>query len=49
MLDESVRQRVIAEVSASLDHAGFIVSGVVQSPIKGPEGNIEYIVRAVLR
>lgn len=49
VLDESVRQRVIAEVSASLDHAGFIVSGVVQSPIKGPEGNIEYIVRAVLR
>lgn len=47
--DESVRQRVVCEVTDALDKAGFEVTGVVQSPIKGPEGNIEYIVRAVLR
>lgn len=46
VVDEAVRQRVISEVTSALEDAGFMVKGVVQSPIKGPEGNIEYLVKA---
>ena len=35
------------EVRAALVAAGFGVAGVVESPITGPEGNVEYLVRAV--
>ena len=34
---------------AALEAEGFSVSGVVESPITGPEGNVEYLVRAVYR
>ncbi len=44
--DPAVRARVIEEVSSALDSAGFHVEGVVESPIKGPEGNVEYLVKA---
>lgn len=44
--DEAVRQRVVAEVEEALGAAGFTPTGVVESPIKGPAGNIEYLVRA---
>lgn len=47
--DESVRERVVAEVREALAAAGFDPAGVVESPITGPEGNIEYLVRAVYR
>ncbi len=43
----AVRERVVEEVSEALAAAGFAVSGVVTSPITGPEGNVEYLVRAV--
>jgi len=43
---EEVRQRTISEVRTALELSGFCVTGVVESPIKGPEGNIEYLVRA---
>ena len=45
--DPAVRQRVIEEVSDALAAVGFAIDGVVESSIKGPEGNIEYLVRAV--
>ncbi len=45
--DPQVRQRTVEEVSAALSAAGFDVTGVVESPITGPEGNVEYLVRAV--
>lgn len=47
--DEAVRLRTVEEVSAALDSAGFDVTGTVESPITGPEGNVEYLVRAVFR
>ena len=47
--DESVRQRVIGEVEQALRDAGFQVTGVVESAITGAKGNVEYLVRAVLR
>ncbi len=46
--DQAVRDRVVNEVIEALVDAGFVVDGVVESPIKGPEGNIEYLVRAHL-
>lgn len=46
--DQIVRDRVIEEVREALMVAGFMVDGVVESPIKGPEGNIEYLIRAHL-
>lgn len=44
--DESVRQRTVDEVTAALAQENFTVTGVIESPIKGPEGNVEYLVRA---
>lgn len=44
---EAVRQRTVQEVHDALEAAGFACSGVIESPIKGPEGNVEYLVRAV--
>ncbi|MGI6045905.1 MAG: TlyA family RNA methyltransferase [Eggerthellaceae bacterium] len=41
-----VRMRTVAEVEQALTDAGFQVSGVVESPLHGPEGNVEYLVRA---
>ncbi len=45
--DEAVRARTIEEVRCSLEDTGFAVDGVVESSLRGPEGNIEYLIRAV--
>lgn len=45
--DEAVRLRTIDEVKAALEGEGFQIDGVVESAIKGPKGNVEYLVRAV--
>ena len=45
--DEAVRLRTVDEVREALDASGFSVTGTVESPITGPEGNVEYLVRAV--
>ena len=45
--DEAVRARVVTEVEAALEAVGFSIQGVVESPIKGAEGNIEYLVCAL--
>lgn len=47
VVDAAVRERVIAEVEEALTEAGFRVEGVIESPIKGTSGNIEYLVNAV--
>ena len=47
--DEAVRRRTVEEVGAALADAGFGVTGTIESPITGPEGNVEYLVRAVYR
>lgn len=44
--DPALHQRVCDEVCAWLDAAGWRVRGLVESPIKGPEGNIEFLVWA---
>lgn len=46
--DEAVRLRTVAEVEEALELSGFDVQGFIESPVKGPAGNIEYLVSAVL-
>ncbi len=45
--DAAVQKRVVREVQAALEQVGFQPTGVVESPIEGPEGNREYLVRAL--
>jgi 23S rRNA (cytidine1920-2'-O)/16S rRNA (cytidine1409-2'-O)-methyltransferase len=44
--DTYVRARVCNEVAAWLTAQGWHVLGVVESPITGPEGNVEYLIAA---
>ncbi len=41
--DSAVHERVIREILDFAPQAGFTVEGLDYSPIKGPEGNIEYL------
>lgn len=45
--DPTVHRRVLEEVLAAAAEAGFVVAGLMPSPIKGPAGNIEFL--ALLR
>lgn len=42
--DPSVHEEVIGKVMLYADLVGFAVKGLTYSPIKGPEGNIEYLI-----
>ena len=45
--DPEIHARVVTEVEAWLDaQPGWTVSGVTQSPITGPEGNVEFLIGA---
>lgn len=44
--DAAVHERVCREVEAWLTHIGWVVLGIVQSPITGPEGNVEFLIAA---
>ena len=44
--DPALHARVCSEVRAWLDELGFEVQGIVESPITGPEGNIEFLISA---
>jgi 23S rRNA (cytidine1920-2'-O)/16S rRNA (cytidine1409-2'-O)-methyltransferase len=44
--EAAVHERVCAEVVDWLQSAGWTVQGLTQSPITGPEGNIEFLVAA---
>ena len=46
VVDAAVRERVVREVEEALTEVGFHVEGVIESPIKGTSGNIEYLVHA---
>ena len=41
--DRAVHERVIREILDFASDIGFSVQGLDYSPIRGPEGNIEYI------
>lgn len=42
--EPSVHEEVIVKVMLYADLVGFAVKGITYSPIKGPEGNIEYLI-----
>jgi len=42
---ETARDRIAAFIAAQ----GFEVKGVMQSPITGQDGNVEYLLHALLR
>ena len=44
--DPAVHARVCAEVRDWLEQGGWRVDGIVESPITGPEGNVEFLVAA---
>ena len=46
--DPAVHARVCDEVRAWLDGQGWRVAGMTQSPITGPEGNVEFLIGAEL-
>ena len=41
--DRAVHERVLREMSAFFPAAGYTLAGLDYSPIRGPEGNIEYL------
>lgn len=47
--DEAVRARTVEEVRCALEREGFEATGTIESPIKGAEGNVEYLVRAIFQ
>ena len=44
--DPALHARVCTEVQAWLEGLGWAVQGVVESPITGPEGNVEFLIAA---
>ena len=45
--DPALHQRVCAEVSQWVEAQGFAIQGIVESPITGPEGNVEFLISAM--
>jgi 23S rRNA (cytidine1920-2'-O)/16S rRNA (cytidine1409-2'-O)-methyltransferase len=45
--DPAVHARVCDEVAAWLVGQGWRVAGIVESPITGPEGNVEFLIAAI--
>ena len=41
--DPAQHQRVIAEVNQAAESIGLIVDGLIESPIKGADGNVEFL------
>jgi 23S rRNA (cytidine1920-2'-O)/16S rRNA (cytidine1409-2'-O)-methyltransferase len=44
--DPALHQEVCERIAAWLTSKGWAVAGIVESPIRGPEGNIEFLVHA---
>ncbi len=45
--DENVRRMVVDKIQAFAEEKGFRVIGTIPSPIKGPKGNIEFLMYAI--
>ncbi len=45
--DPALHERVCGEVRAWLEGEGWVVQGIVESPITGPEGNVEFLISAL--
>lgn len=42
--DENIRNKVVNTISSYLSKRNFSIKQIIQSPIKGKEGNIEYLI-----
>jgi len=47
--DEELRTAVVEKVKTFIQQAGLHVVGLIQSPITGQDGNVEYLIHAVRR
>ena len=45
--DPAIHARVCEEVRHWIEGKGWRVAGIVQSPITGPEGNVEFLIAAL--
>jgi 23S rRNA (cytidine1920-2'-O)/16S rRNA (cytidine1409-2'-O)-methyltransferase len=45
--DPAIHARVCADVASWFEAEGWRVEGIVESPITGPEGNVEFLIAAV--
>ena len=45
--DPALHERVCKEVHTWVEAQGFSVQGIVESPITGPEGNVEFLISAL--
>lgn len=45
--NEALRDKVVADISTFITNQNWQVLGVTQSPITGPDGNVEYLIAAV--
>lgn len=45
--DPALHERVCEDVRGWLESEGWQVEGIVESPIKGPEGNVEFLISAL--
>ena len=45
--DPSVHERVCSSAAAWVETQGWTVAGITESPITGPEGNVEFLLGAV--
>jgi 23S rRNA (cytidine1920-2'-O)/16S rRNA (cytidine1409-2'-O)-methyltransferase len=43
--DQRVHARVIEEVLRAAQSEGFVIGGLIKSPLKGPAGNVEFLAR----
>lgn len=41
--DPAVHQRVVAQIRAEGEQCGFLWQGVIESPLRGPAGNVEFL------
>jgi 23S rRNA (cytidine1920-2'-O)/16S rRNA (cytidine1409-2'-O)-methyltransferase len=41
--DPDIHRRVLSEVLSFADGQGWGVTGVIESPLRGPKGNIEFL------
>lgn len=44
--DSALHERVCSEIREWLERLGFDIEGIVESPITGPQGNVEFLVSA---
>lgn len=45
--DSTVHQRVLKEVLRSIVEMGYEVKGLIQSPLRGPKGNVEFLTHLI--